>query len=95
MPKYIIDWSDEAIDTFKVTFSKLVNEFNLGIANKFRKYTYELLDDLSMNNKLCPKSKRANLRRCITHKNTSLIYERRGKMISLVAFIDNRSNHKY
>lgn len=95
MPNYIVEWSDEATETFKSIFSKLVEEFNLEIANKFRIYTNELIDNLSRNGKLCKKSKHINLRRCVLHKNTSLIYRLNGGIISLVAFIDNRSNHAY
>lgn len=95
MAKYIIDWTEESKETFKSTFSLLVETFNLEVAYKFRTYIYELLDNLSTNNKLCPKSKKINLRRCVTHKNTSLIYEIKSKTISLVTFIDNRTNHKY
>lgn len=95
MPKYIIDWSDEAIHKFKSIFTSLVEEFSLKIAYKFRTNTNELLDNLSINNKLCPKSKNVNLRKCVLHKNTSLIYQLKGNTIYLVTFIDNRSDHKY
>ncbi len=95
MAKYIIDWSDEADDTFKSTFDNLVKQFSIKIANKFIDSIDELLVNLLMNNKLCPKSKQVNLRKCVTHKNTSLIYKLDGKIISLVTFIDNRSDHQF
>lgn len=95
MPKYNIDWSVEATDTFKSTFSYLVEEFNLEVAYKFRSYTYELLTSLADNNKLCPTSIKINIRRCVLHKNTSLVYTLIRNKILLVTFIDNRTEHKY
>ena len=92
----IIVWSNKA----KVSYDDIVDELILNwspdIAEDFTNKTDALLDSLKMHKKLCPVSKFKTLRKCVIHKNVSLIYKLQGNYkINLVTFIKNKVNTKY
>ena len=91
----MIVWSEEAKLSYENTIDFILENWEIEIAERFEKITNTLLDQLLINKKLCPESKIKALRKCILHKNTSLIYRVRKNNIELVAFIDNRSEHSF
>lgn len=50
---------------------------------------------ISINHKLCPKSKTSNFRKCVVTPQTSLIYRINSDSIDIIGFISNYSNHQY
>lgn len=95
MSKYIIEWSDEAKQTSKEISDHLYQSWGKLAANDFGQKVALLLRGLSSNKELCPKSKVKKLRKCVVSKQSSLIYHVNRNTITLVTFIDNRSNHIY
>ena len=90
-----IVWSDRAQASYAKTIDFILEKWTPEIAENFESLTNRLLDNIKKQKELCPVSKKKNLRKCVIHKNTSLIYRINKSYIGLVAFIDNRSNHKY
>ena len=90
-----IVWSDEAKITHNGIIDYLLKEWHKEIAIDFEDKTNDLLDRLKINKKLCPPSKVKKLRKCVIHKNASLIYRVKSNSIELITFIDNRTDHSY
>ena len=91
----IIVWSDEARKTYDNTIDDLIDKWKIDIALDFEDKTNNLLDHLKEYKKFCPASKMKKLRKCVIHKNTSLIYKINKNSIELVTFIDNHTEHNY
>ena len=91
----IIIWSNEAKITYFKIIDDLIDKWKIEIAIDFENKTNNLLNHLKEYKKLCPPSKKEKLRKCVIHKNTSLIYKINKSNIELVTFIDNKTNHKY
>ena len=90
-----IIWSNQAKVSYEKTIDSLLKQWNVDIAINFETLTNELLDNLKTNKKLCPSSKQTQLRKCVIHKNTSLIYKITNQDIELVTFLFNRSDHQF
>ena len=91
----IIVWSEEAKDAYGDIIDDILKKWPLKTVLDFENRTNNLLDSLKINKKLCPLSKVMKLRKCIIHKNVSLIYKTTGKSIQIVTFIFNRDNHEF
>ena len=91
----IIVWSDEAKKAYKTIIDTLLDNWPNKIALDFEQETNKLLDKLLQNNKLCPATKYKKLRKCVLHKNVSLIYKINRKNIEIVTFIFNKDNHHF
>jgi plasmid stabilization system protein ParE len=97
MKKYKIVWSPLAEEKYLEIIAWLIENWSLKAAEEFEAKVESLLYRLSVFKNLCPASKAFNtLRRCVITPQTSLIYElRKENVIEIVAFFDNRSNHKF
>jgi mRNA-degrading endonuclease YafQ of YafQ-DinJ toxin-antitoxin module len=96
MKEYTIYWSPLAEETYLKTLSQILEHWSLKEAEDFEAKVNSLLEKLKVHKQLCPSSgKQKDLRRCIITPQTSLIYQIKNNTIELVAFFDNRSNHKY
>jgi hypothetical protein len=91
----IIVWSDEARKTYDNTIDDLIDKWKIEIALDFEEKTNSLLDHLKSYKKFCPPSKTKKIRKCVIHKNTSLVYRIKKSNIELITFIDNRTEHEY
>ena len=91
----MIVWSDEAKKTYEAIIDDLLEKWSLNIAIDLEEKTNDLLDRLLDNKQLCPATKYKKLRKCVIHKNTSLIYKINRKYIELVTFIFNRDDHQF
>ena len=69
----MIVWSDEAKHTYEEIIDDLLKKWPLTIALDLENKTNDLLDKLLDNKQLCPPTKYKKLRKCVIHKNTSLI----------------------
>ncbi|MCF8298594.1 MAG: type II toxin-antitoxin system RelE/ParE family toxin [Saprospiraceae bacterium] len=90
-----IIWSEQAKLSYEKTIDFILEQWSAEIALDFENRTNKLLDNLKKNKKLCPASKKKQLRKCTIHKNISLIYKLVKSYIEVVTFIDNRSKHQY
>jgi len=90
-----IIWSNQAKISYEKTIDFILENWTPDIATDFENRTNRLLDNLKKHAKLCPLSKKKNLRKCVIHKNTSLIYIIYKSYIGLVTFVDNRSDSNY
>jgi len=90
-----IIWSNQAKISYEKTIDFILKNWTPDIATDFENITNRLLDNLKKHAKLCPISKKKNLRKCVIHKNTSLIYIIHKTHIGLVTFADNRSDSNY
>lgn len=88
-------WSIRAHKTFLCTLKRILEKWTVREGEAFEKKVYDYVDRLKTNNELCPASKISHLRKCLIAKQTSLIYKLSDDKIILVAFIDNRSDHKF
>lgn len=97
MKKYQIVWSPFAEETYIRTLIFILENWSLKEAEAFENKVESLLERLITQKYLCPVSKiQKTLRRCVVSPQTSLIYQvRNDSIIELVAFFDNRSNHKF
>ncbi len=91
----MIVWSDEAKNTYEAVIDDLLEKWPIDIALEFEELTNDLLNRLLQNKQLCPATQYKKLRKCVIHKNVSLVYKVNRKNIELVSFIFNRDNHKY
>ena len=90
-----IIWSHQAKVSYEKIIDFILEQWSPDIALDFENKTNDLLDNLKKNVKLCPNSNKGQLRKCVIHKNVSLIYKIAKPNIELVTFIDNRSKHQY
>ena len=97
MKKYQIVWSPLAEESYLRILTYIIENWTIKEAEDFDYKVESLLERLKSHKHLCPASKiQKNLRRCVVTPQTSLVYQVRNEgIIELVAFFDNRSNHKY
>jgi len=91
----IIVWSEEAKSTYENIVDDLLEKWPIKIALDFEEKTSDLLESLKSNKQLCPASKFKKLRKCVIHKNVSLIYKTNRKTIEIITFIFNKDNHSF
>ena len=90
-----VRWTEQSLDSFEDIALQLIKKWNYKIAQDFDNDVQELIARLENNAKLCPPSKVKKLRKCVIHKNASLIYRIKSNAIELITFVDNRTNHNY
>lgn len=95
MPKSIIFWTDEALESFEKIASDILTTWNYKTAKEFDNTVDEYLKRLSDNPKMCQASKKYKIRRCVISKQTSLVYRIKKDTIELLLFIANSSDHSY
>jgi len=90
-----IIWSDTAKVSYEEIIDDLLEQWPIKIVYDFENLVNSMLDKLLKYNFLCPKTKMHNLRKCVIHKNISLVYRLGEETIELVSFVYNKSEHKY
>lgn len=96
MKEYLISWSPLAEETYLKTLSQILDRWTIKEAEEFEAKVESLIEKLKTQKWLCPPSdKQKSLRRCVIAPQTSLVYQIKDNIIELVAFFDNRSEHKY
>jgi len=91
----IIIWSEQAKKSYEKAINNLLERWNIDIVLRFENRTNGILENLKKNKYFCPKSPQTQLRKCVIHKNISLVYRIEESNIELITFIDNRSEHQY
>lgn len=88
-----IIWSDTAKDIYADLITYLVERFGTDAALKVDDAVELLIENISQNKYLCPKSELdINIRRCTINKRLSMIYKVEDNVIKIAAFYDNRFN---
>ena len=95
MPKYSVQWSDEAKSNHLEILTYIAEKWGYSAAIKFDQQVESLLTNLCEFEMMCPASKKIGLRKCTVTEQTSLIYEIKDTTINLITLVDNRSNHDY
>ena len=90
-----IIWSAEAEKTYFKTLEFIFNNWNIKTVESFEEKVFHVLDLISKNNKLFPASKKKSIYKAVISKQTSVIYSISKNEITLLYFIDNRSDHQY
>ena len=90
-----IIWSNQSKNSYEKTIDFILDQWNAQIATDFENRVNMLLNRLVLDSQLCPIFKISNLRKCIIHKNISLIYLVKETDVFLITFIDNRAKHSY
>ncbi|CAG5078961.1 type II toxin-antitoxin system RelE/ParE family toxin [Parvicella tangerina] len=89
-------WSEEAKTSYRQIIIDLFDMWSAQVAEKLEDSVNKFIHKLQFHNHICPPSKlKESYRKCVVSKQTSLIYQIENDTITLIAFIDNRSNHKY
>lgn len=91
----MIVWSNEAKVTYEAIIDDILKKWSVDIALDLEQETNNLLDRLIENKQLCPSTKYKKLRKCVIHKNVSLIYKANRKNIEIVTFIFNKDDHQF
>jgi plasmid stabilization system protein ParE len=92
---YQVIWTELAKDTYAETLKILMN-LSLDAAIELDDKVEALTDNLSRYRYLCPRSpKISRYRRCVISANTSLLYEVRGKLVFIIAILDNRAEQLF
>jgi plasmid stabilization system protein ParE len=89
-------WSDTAKDIYANLISYLMERFGTDTALKVDDAVESLIENISNNKYLCPKSDLdINIRRCTINNRLSMIYKVHESHIKIVAFYDNRFNIQF
>ncbi len=89
-------WTDQARTSYANTIKNILDRWNVETAIKLEDSVNELILHLEQYKHFCPASKKdKKLRKCVISKQTSLFYEVNKTHISLIIFVDNRTNHNY
>ena len=88
-------WSALAKEYYIFIIEQLFEKWNIDIVELFEKETIELIDRVENHNHICPKSKIANLHKCVINQHISLIYRVENETIEIIAFVFNQSEHLY
>ena len=96
MKEYLISWSPLAEETYLKTLAQILDKWTVKEVEDFESKIESLIKKLKTQKYLCPPTvKQICLRRCVIAPQTSLVYQIKDNTIELVAFFDNRSEHKY
>ena len=88
-------WSEQAEKSYEEIIDFILKQWNVSIALEFESITNQTIQRIKNNPELCPPVKSTILRKCVIHKNVSLIYLVQRKTVIIIAFVDNRSKHYY
>ncbi len=95
MNKFNIIWSPVAEVEYLDILKYIMENWSINDADKFDNITNDLIDKITTNHKLCPKSEITNFRKCTVTHQTSLVYRINSDNIEIISFISNYSNHQY
>ncbi len=95
MNKLNIIWSPNAKIEYLNILKYIIETWSIIDANNFDDKTNRLIEIITTNHKLCPKSEIRDYRKCVVTPQTSLIYRINNNSIEIISFISNYSNHQY
>jgi len=93
--RYTVKWTPKSLDSFESIALQLIERWNIETALLFHEKVEAVIRQLEINPKIYQASKRFNLRRCVIHKNVSLIFRINKDVVQLIVFVDNRDGHGF
>ncbi len=90
-----IIWSEEATETYLETIEFILFNWDYNVAEDFEVEVNRVLNLISKNPKLFPLSKKKGHHKVVISEQTSLIYNVYRTQVTLISFVDNRSDHKF
>lgn len=90
-----IVWSETALNSYLGTIDYLFEKWTLKEIANFQSKVDGLLDNILVNNELCPESKFFGYRKCSIDGINSLVYSIVNDTLFLVTFLDNRSSNLF
>jgi plasmid stabilization system protein ParE len=86
-----IRFTPESEETFDAVISQLRDRWGEGFVNKFESKISKIINAISETPHLYPIfDENTEVRRCVLHKNCSLLYRVYGNTVLIVCFWDNR-----
>jgi len=95
MNKLNIIWSPIAEVEYLSILKYIIENWSVNDADNFNDKTNSLIEKITTNHKLCPKSNLTNFRKCVVSSQTSMIYRINSNSIEIISFISNYSKHKF
>lgn len=95
---YQLIWSATAQSSYEQIWDFILQKWTVETVIDLDDKVQNLLEQLSRHEHLCPALEEfPNLRKCVISKQTSLVYavDTEQKIISIVAFVDNRAKHQF
>lgn len=90
---YQVEWTEYGKDTYAELIDGIMST-SLDAAISLDEKIEKLTDSLATFSHICPRSEKIpRYRRCVLTKNVSMLYEIRGRMIFIIAVLDNRAEH--
>jgi len=90
---YQITISPNGKETFKAICDQLQQRWNVKTVNQFKHLVVEAMEKVIVNPYLYPiYNEETGLRKCVLHKNCSMLYRIQGNQILVACFWDNRQN---
>ncbi len=68
-------WSEQALKSYENIVDYILEQWNVYIALEFENITNQTIERIKKHSELCPYIKGKLLRKCVIHKNASLIYK--------------------
>lgn len=88
---YILRFTPEAEDTYDALSLQLLQRWGTRFVQKFEDRISKALDTIGATSFLYPiVVKETQVRKCIIHKNCSLLYKVEGQTVTIICFWDNR-----
>lgn len=89
--QYTLSFTPEAEDTFDSLSSQLMERWGERHVLKFEGRVSKALDTLSKTPFIYPVTiEETQIRKCIVHKNCSILYKIEGRNVTVICFWDNR-----
>ena len=95
MNKLNVIWSPIAEVEYLSILKYIIENWSVNDADNFNDKTNSLIEKITTNHKLCPKSNLSNFRKCVVTSQTSMIYRINSNSIEIISFISNYSKHKF
>ncbi|MCC6724989.1 MAG: type II toxin-antitoxin system RelE/ParE family toxin [Saprospiraceae bacterium] len=90
---YQVEWTEYGKDAYAELLDSIM-ALSLDAAISLDEKIEKLTDSLATFSHICPRSvKIPRYRRCVVTKQISMLYEIRGRMIFVIAVLDNRAEH--
>ena len=90
---YQVEWTEYGKDTYAELLDSIMS-VSLDAAIATDEKIEKLTDSLATFSHICPRSEKIpRYRRCVISKHVSMLYEIRGRMIFIIAVLDNRAEH--
>ncbi|MEC3880973.1 type II toxin-antitoxin system RelE/ParE family toxin [Parapedobacter sp. 10938] len=88
---YKLRFTPESEDTYDALSSQLMERWGERFVLKFERRVSKALDTLSKTPLLYPVAiEETQVRKCIVHKNCSILYKVDGRVVTVICFWDNR-----